>query len=128
MRVLLLAVGIISVTLSGCASVSDPYSPEQLARSVVGRGPGYWAVSFPYHAVIDQHGPSLLTVRTNVRNAKDYEEVEAIWQRAVAEAVPRYLQANKLIPQQCKHGVQVVRSGSAQGGTGWAEFECKAVQ
>jgi hypothetical protein len=116
--------GVVVMTLSGCGFFFNPYSPERIARTVVARGPGYWVVSFPYHDVIDRHGPGLSTVRANVQRAKDYEEVKALWRNAEAEAVPRYLLANNLIPEDCKYGVQVVRSGSVEGGGGWAEFEC----
>lgn len=41
------------------------------------------------------------------------------------EAVEVMLQRSNLIPQQCSKGIKYLRGGEAEGGWGWAEFECR---
>jgi len=41
------------------------------------------------------------------------------------EAVQVMLQKTKQIPEACSKGIKYIRGGEAEGGWGWAEFECR---
>jgi hypothetical protein len=116
--VLLLGVG-----ASACGTAR--YSDENIHRTVARQGAGVWGVMFERHKVIDDYGPGVAEVRRAVQSADNFEQVSLIWKQAVAEALPKYLVARKLVPEECEHGIRVLRSGSGEGGGGWAHFECR---
>lgn len=112
----------------GLPACSDPfgiYSPERIHRIVQSRGPGLYVVSYKEFDVINEFGPGVENVRAEVRKAESTKDKLAVWDQAAFIAVPRYLEAKGLVPSECTQGVIVTRSGSTEGGGGWAEFRCK---
>lgn len=111
--------------LVGCGGSFDIYSPTQIHRTVQSRGQGLYVVSYKEFDVINDFGFGVEKVREAVRKAENTKDKLAVWDQAAFVAVPRYLEAKGLIPSECTQGVVVIRSGSLEGGGGWAEFRCK---
>ena len=40
------------------------------------------------------------------------------------KAIQKMLEKTSLTPQACSRGITIVRGGEAEGGWGWAEFNC----
>ena len=102
MKKLLVGV-VISTTMSplgGCGGSFDVYSSNQIHRTVQSRGAGHYVVDYRWREVAEQHGNDRAT------------------------AVPKYLEANRLVPTECSRGVIVIRGGEVEGDGGWAEFRC----
>ena len=111
------------LSLTACGGNFDIYSPSQIHKTVQVLRPGVYVVGYKHHDVINEYGPGVENVRKAIRN--DSDNWRAFWDGAVAVAVPRYLEAKGLVPAECTQGVVVIRSGSGEGGGGWAEFRCK---
>ena len=113
--------------LAGCVFVLDDHSPERLRGGVRPdlTQAGNYVVSYNWHSLLDKYGPGVEEVRSVVRKAGNLEEKNAIWDREYKAAVPKYLEAKKMIPPECTQGIEVTRVGTTEGGGGWAEFRCK---
>ena len=114
----------ITFILMGC---SGNYSPNRLHRTVKPHPnqEGTYLVYYRRHNMIEEFGPGLVKVRDMVRQAKNIEDKLAVWDQALAFAVPKYLEAKDLIPIECVKGVFVVSSSSDEAGGGTTAFRCK---
>lgn len=124
-RRMMLGLAILVIGLPACSDPFGVYSPERIRRTVQSRGQGLYVVSYKEFDVINAFGPGVENVRADVRKAGGTKEKLAVWDQAVSVAAPRYLEAKGLVPSECTQGVVVTRSGSTEGGGGWAEFRCK---
>lgn len=121
----LVGIMILAFAQLGCGG---NYSPRQLHRTVQPHPnrEGIYLVYYLRHQMIDEYGPGVAAVREAVRQANDIDEKLAIWERALADAVPRYLNKNGLIPAECANGIEVVdSSGQERGAGGTTAFRCK---
>jgi hypothetical protein len=84
----------------------------------------YLAYYRPWTKMLHKYGVGVDAVREEIK-AANYESVDEIWDKAFEEAVVRYLEANHLIPKECKSGIMVVSSGQDEGGGGTTAFRCK---
>jgi len=82
-------------------------------------------VSYKEFDVLDEYGSGVERIRESVQDAKGTKDKLAVWDKAVSVAVPKYLEAKGLVPDECVQGVVITRSGATEGGGGWAEFRCK---
>lgn len=124
-RLTLIGFAFLEVCLPACSDPFGIYSPEQIHRTVQLVRPGIYVVSYKEFDVINNFGPGVENVREAVRKAKSTEDKLAVWGQAAFIAVPRYLDIKGLTPSECAQGISVIRSGSTEGGGGWAEFRCK---
>lgn len=108
------------------AACYDPYAPERIERTVQQHPnrPGLYLVYYDWSSMVDNYGPGLEKTRQAVRKAMA-KEAKAIWDEAMATAVPKYLQDHNIVPAQCTHGVVVVSSQRVEGGDGTTAFRCK---
>jgi len=107
--------------LGGCSSQFGLFPPSDIHRTVRVLEPGLYDVHYKWFYVIDHFGPDM---EHELKGVHDQDK-RAIWDKAFAEAVPKYLESNGLIPKECTDGVVVTRRGEAEGGWGWANFRCK---
>lgn len=110
--------------LSACRSF-DIYLPNQIHRTVHLLTPGVYVVFYKEFDVINEYGPGVEKVREAVRKSESTKDKLVVWEQVAFGAVPKYLDAKGLIPAECAQGVEIIRSGSTEGGGGWAEFRCK---
>ncbi|MEJ1405485.1 MAG: hypothetical protein RPU62_00680 [Candidatus Sedimenticola sp. (ex Thyasira tokunagai)] len=113
----------LALSLSACGGSFDIYAPSQIHKTVKLLRPGIYDVGYKHFEVINEYGLGVENVRKSIR--QNPENWRTLWNEAAAVAVPKYLEAKGLVPAECEQGVEVIRSGSGEGGGGWAEFRCK---
>ena len=116
---------LLSISLSACGSGFDVYSPSEIHRTVQ-KHPnheGLYLVHYRQHQVINKYGPGVDNVREGIR--KNPDNWRALWDRAAAEAVTRYMTEKGLIPKECVNGIVIVSSDSDEAGGGTTAFRCK---
>jgi hypothetical protein len=112
------------LALTACGAL-DPYSASNIGMTVKPLESGLYIVSYRELEVIDAYGPGVDQVRREVEHVKTSQESEAVWHRAHAVAVPKYLASKGIVPAECRNGVEVTASGSTENGGGWSHFRCK---
>ncbi|MET0116002.1 MAG: hypothetical protein ABW090_01165 [Sedimenticola sp.] len=119
----LLGLGFLMFVQVGCGS--GYYPPDQLHRSVKPHSSreGVYLVYYRRHQVIDEYGPGVERVREAIRNNPD--NWRALWDKAAAEAVTRYMEDKGLIPSECQNGIVVINSYGDEAGGGTTAFRCK---
>lgn len=86
---------------------------------------GVYVVYYAYYQMIDDYGPGVEHVRNTISQIEDTKEKLAVWDRALAIAVPKYMEVNNLIPPECVHGVTIIGSSGDRSGGGASAFRCK---
>lgn len=112
------------IFLAGCFGPFDVYSPSQIHKTVQLYGENEYIVYYKRHYVIEQFGPDMSEV---LRNVEDKDK-HALWDQAIAVAVPKYLKAKNIVPVACNYGVVIIKSGETEGGGGYAVFRCKKIR
>lgn len=123
----LIRLALIATVLMGCGDERfDIYSPSQIHHTIKPHPnrDGLYVVQYRWDKVIDEFGPGIASVRQAVRQADDKDKL-VIWDNTMAAAVPKYLEANGLIPAKCVRGVIVISSNQDEAGNGMTAFRCK---
>jgi hypothetical protein len=113
-----------ALVLTGCGG-NDFSNPNQGTVKPHSSREGVYLVYYRYHQMIDEFGPGVEAVRQNVREAGSIEDKLAVWDDALEIAVPKYLEANRLVPPECVNGVHVISSLGDEDGGGTTAFRCK---
>ncbi len=109
------------------AACAGTYSAEELPRTVQPHPnrEGTYLVYYRYMEMINEYGPGVEKVRELVRQAHDADSKQAVWDSALATAVPRYLESRNLMPRACVNGILVISSHGDEAGGGTTAFACK---
>jgi hypothetical protein len=117
-------------SLPACGAIFDIYSPGQIHLAVQAHPnrPGVYLIYYKPKQMIDEFGPGWGKTLAAVRQAKSNEEINAIWEDALAVAVPKYMAEKDLIPGECVNGIAVISSSFDEGGGGTTSFRCRESQ
>jgi hypothetical protein len=109
------------------AACARNYSAEELHRTVQPHPnrEGVYLVYYRYMEMIEEYGPGVERVRELASQAQSANSKQAVWDEALAIAVPRYLESRNLVPEACTNGILVISSHGDEAGGGTTAFRCK---
>lgn len=114
----------IALVLTGCGGNHSIHSHQRAVKPHPNHE-GVYLVYYRRHKIIDDFGPWVEAARKNVREAGSIEDKLAVWDCALAIAVPEFMKVNYLVPPECVYGVSIISSLGYEDGGGTTAFRCK---